>query len=77
VYALREHIETLKTDNEALKTHLAGANARADKAIAALGALADQLAKLAPAPGRGGGGSGSASPEGCWPRLSPLACAGL
>ena len=45
--ALREHNATLKADIEKLEAGLAEANARADKAIAALGALADQIAKLA------------------------------
>jgi hypothetical protein len=52
--ALKEHNATLKGDIEALKEQLASekaqvaeANGRADQAIAALRALADEIAKLA------------------------------
>jgi len=45
--ALREHNDTLKTQLAATEAQLAEANARADKAIAALSTLADEIAKLA------------------------------
>ena len=52
VDALRGHIETLRAQNEGLEGQLAEANARADKAIAALGTLADRLNALAAAEAR-------------------------
>jgi hypothetical protein len=47
VGALKAHNDTLKAENADLRGQLAEANARADAAIAALGALADRLNALA------------------------------
>jgi hypothetical protein len=52
VSALKGHNDTLKADVEKLEAKLAEANMRADRAIAALGALADEIAKLAEARSR-------------------------
>jgi hypothetical protein len=49
VDALEGHIATLKADNDQLKAQLAAAEARADKAIAELVALAQRIA-VAPQP---------------------------
>jgi len=45
--ALRDHNETLKGENEALKSQLAAERARTEKAIAAFSALAERLDALA------------------------------
>jgi hypothetical protein len=47
VIALRDHVETLKADNERLEAQLVEANGRTDKAIASLASLADRLDVLA------------------------------